>query len=113
MALLSDVYGWFFFVLYKIPTTHDHDDTSRHFRGEPELIWFNLREEAIVYINDNSYVLRDSEYPYKNMHIFTDIRWSQLVNIENQLKYKKKKKNKKLNFIQKFWWLLYHMRKYH
>lgn len=40
-------------------------------RGGRPVLWHNMREEPVIYINGKPFVLREVERPYKNMREYT------------------------------------------
>ncbi|XP_050236366.1 uncharacterized protein LOC126686370 [Mercurialis annua] len=50
-----------------------------------QVIWFNLREEPVVYINGRPFVLRDVERPFSNLE-YTGINRSRVEEMEARLK---------------------------
>ena len=38
-------------------------------RAQPTALWFNMREEVVVYINGQPFVLREDGRPFKNMQV--------------------------------------------
>ncbi|KAI5192229.1 hypothetical protein NECID01_1854 [Nematocida sp. AWRm77] len=51
-----------------------------------DIIWMNLREEPVVYINDFPYVLRDKTTPFSNIRSFVGISAHSLEEMEERLK---------------------------
>lgn len=49
-------------------------------------LWVNLREEPVVYLNNRPFVLRDLEYPFRNMVDFKGVHAQRLADIEGRLK---------------------------
>ncbi|XP_065859945.1 uncharacterized protein [Euphorbia lathyris] len=50
-----------------------------------QVLWFNLREEPVVYINGRPFVLRDVERPFSNLE-YTGINRSRVEQMESRLK---------------------------
>ena len=50
-----------------------------------KIIWTNLREEPVLYINTKPFVLRNYEKPYKNIE-YTGIGTERIESVENRLK---------------------------
>jgi len=50
------------------------------------ILWYNLREECVVYINGSPYVLREELRPYKNLQEYTDIATERVEAMEIRLK---------------------------
>lgn len=50
------------------------------------IIWINLREEPLIYINDTPYVLRDQYFTLRNINSYSGITPPRLEMIENRLK---------------------------
>ncbi|KAL6070801.1 Paladin [Balamuthia mandrillaris] len=50
------------------------------------VIWVNLREEPMIYINGKSYVLRDMDHPFRNMTMVQGIDATRLEEMEERLK---------------------------
>ena len=48
-------------VLNRIRQEHDQK------LPQPHILWINLREECVIYINGHPYVLREAEKPMKNI----------------------------------------------
>ena len=49
-------------------------------------LWYNMREEPVVYINGRPFVLREEERPFKNMQEYTGIDARRLEQMESRLK---------------------------
>jgi len=49
--------------------------------------WINLREEPIVYLNNRPYVLREFEYPFRNLLDFNGIVGERINEIEELIKH--------------------------
>lgn len=45
-------------------------------RGHRPVLWHNMREEPVIYINGKPFVLREMERPYKNMLEYTVMLFS-------------------------------------
>ncbi|KAJ8748544.1 hypothetical protein K2173_003445 [Erythroxylum novogranatense] len=54
-------------------------------RKEVQVLWFNLREEPVVYINGRPFVLRDVERPFSNLE-YTGINRYRVEQMEARLK---------------------------
>ncbi|KAJ4847728.1 hypothetical protein Tsubulata_006902 [Turnera subulata] len=52
---------------------------------QPKVLWFNLREEPLVYVNGRPFVLRDVERPFSNLE-YTGINRSRVEEMEARLK---------------------------
>lgn len=50
------------------------------------IVWINLREEPLVYINGVPYVLRDGYFTLRNIKAYSGITASRLELLENRLK---------------------------
>ncbi|KAI5184543.1 hypothetical protein NEHOM01_0218 [Nematocida homosporus] len=50
------------------------------------IIWMNLREEPVIYINSRPYVLRDKQAPFSNIRSFMGISYTRLEEMEMRLK---------------------------
>jgi protein-tyrosine phosphatase len=50
------------------------------------LIWFNMREEPVIYLNGNPYVLREHARPFKNMQEYSNISAARVESMEKRLK---------------------------
>ncbi|XP_047324882.1 paladin-like [Impatiens glandulifera] len=50
------------------------------------VLWHNMREEPVIYINGKPFVLREVERPYKNMLEYTGIDRERVERMENRLK---------------------------
>lgn len=55
-------------------------------RGGCSVLWHNMREEPVVYINGKPFVLREVERPYKNMREYSGIGQERLESMEARLK---------------------------
>lgn len=55
-------------------------------KRQTEVLWINLREEPILYINNRAVVLRDFEEPFQNLQYFRGIRKDRIEEIEWKLK---------------------------
>jgi hypothetical protein len=53
---------------------------------EVDVVWINLREEPIIFINSAPYVLRDAEHPFSNLGSFEGIAPEHLEEMEQRLK---------------------------
>ncbi|XP_071715447.1 uncharacterized protein [Rutidosis leptorrhynchoides] len=53
--------------------------------GRP-VLWHNMREEPVIYINGKPFVLREVERPYKNMLEYTGIERERVERMEARLK---------------------------
>ncbi|KAG2693100.1 hypothetical protein I3760_08G082200 [Carya illinoinensis] len=53
--------------------------------GRP-VLWHNMREEPVIYINGKPFVLREVERPYKNMREYTGIDRERVERMEARLK---------------------------
>lgn len=54
-------------------------------KGRP-VLWHNMREEPVVYINGNPFVLREVKRPFKNMLEYTGIDRERVEKMESRLK---------------------------
>jgi len=54
--------------------------------GKRRVMWFNMREEPVVYINGRPYVLREHSRPFKNMQEYSRISTSRVESMEKRLK---------------------------
>ncbi|EEF47124.1 conserved hypothetical protein [Ricinus communis] len=73
-----------------IPTTEGIRNVLKHIGAQKDgkrvqVIWFNLREEPVVYINGRPFVLRDVERPFSNLE-YTGINRSRVEQMESRLK---------------------------
>ncbi|XP_034904213.1 uncharacterized protein [Populus alba] len=73
-----------------IPTIEGCRNVIKHIRGrkdgkQAQVLWFNLREEPLVYINGRPFVLRDVERPFSNLE-YTGINRSRVEEMEARLK---------------------------
>jgi protein-tyrosine phosphatase len=50
------------------------------------VVWMNLREEPVIYLNNRPFVLREIDFPYHNMSDFSGIDAQRLAAIESRLK---------------------------
>lgn len=48
--------------------------------------WINLREEPVIYVNNRPFVLREHDFPFRNMVDFQGIDARRLAQIEDRLK---------------------------
>ncbi|KAL8544739.1 hypothetical protein ACS0TY_005100 [Phlomoides rotata] len=55
-------------------------------KGGRPVLWHNMREEPVVYINGKPFVLREVERPYKNMLEYTGIDCERVERMEARLK---------------------------
>ncbi|KAG0482268.1 hypothetical protein HPP92_010352 [Vanilla planifolia] len=55
-------------------------------RGSRPVLWHNMREEPVIYINGKPFVLREMERPYKNMLEYTGIDRDRVERMEARLK---------------------------
>ncbi|KAG0482267.1 hypothetical protein HPP92_010351 [Vanilla planifolia] len=58
---------------------------ARQNRKQKKILWHNLREEPVVYINDRPFVLRDVEKPFSNLE-YTGINRARVEQMEARLK---------------------------
>jgi protein-tyrosine phosphatase len=56
-----------------------------HGKDRP-ILWINLREEPVIYINKRPYVLRESDFPLRNMAIYSGVASSSLESMESRIK---------------------------
>ena len=71
------------------PTLIGFEQVLKHVwetNAEAKIIWVNLREEPIVYINGTPYVLRDQYFTLRNIKSYTGITQSRLELLEARLK---------------------------
>ncbi|XP_037496180.1 paladin isoform X2 [Jatropha curcas] len=73
-----------------IPTTEGIRNVLKHIGAQKDgrraqVLWFNLREEPVVYINGRPFVLRDVERPFSNLE-YTGINRSRVEQMEARLK---------------------------
>ncbi|DBA95417.1 TPA: hypothetical protein ACH3X3_013289 [Trebouxia sp. C0006] len=54
-------------------------------QGQRRVMWFNMREEPVIYINGNPYVVREANKPFANLE-YTGIDRSRVEDMENRLK---------------------------
>lgn len=54
--------------------------------GESKIVWINLREEAVVYINGEPFVLRDVSRPFENISSFRGMSDEGVERLERRLK---------------------------
>ena len=59
---------------------------ENHFADSEKLIWVNLREEPLIYINGIPYVLRDQYLTIRNTNTYSGITPSRLETFETRLK---------------------------
>ncbi|KAH9319094.1 hypothetical protein KI387_020863 [Taxus chinensis] len=55
-------------------------------KGGRPVLWHNMREEPVIYINGKPFVLREVERPYKNMLEYTGIDRERVERMEARLK---------------------------
>ncbi|XP_027365720.1 paladin-like isoform X2 [Abrus precatorius] len=55
-------------------------------KGGRLVLWHNMREEPVIYINGKPFVLREVERPYKNMLEYTGIGRERVEKMEGRLK---------------------------
>ncbi|CAJ2628923.1 unnamed protein product [Trifolium pratense] len=55
-------------------------------KGGRPVLWHNMREEPVIYINGKPFVLREVERPYKNMREYTGIGRERVEKMEARLK---------------------------
>ncbi|KAL5700463.1 hypothetical protein ACHQM5_025902 [Ranunculus cassubicifolius] len=55
-------------------------------KGGCPILWHNMREEPVIYINGKPFVLREVERPYKNMLEYTGIDRERVERMEARLK---------------------------
>ncbi|KAM0939392.1 putative protein-tyrosine phosphatase [Dioscorea sansibarensis] len=55
-------------------------------KGGRPVLWHNMREEPVIYINGKPFVLREVERPYKNMLEYTGIDRDRVERMEARLK---------------------------
>ncbi|WOL11986.1 paladin [Canna indica] len=55
-------------------------------KGGHSVLWHNMREEPVIYINGKPFVLREVERPYKNMLEYTGIDRERVERMEARLK---------------------------
>ncbi|CAL1398805.1 unnamed protein product [Linum trigynum] len=73
-----------------IPTVEGIRNVIKHIRAKKDgkraqVLWFNLREEPLMYINGRPFVLRDVERPFSNLE-YTGINRSRVEQMEARLK---------------------------
>lgn len=51
-----------------------------------EVLWFNMREEPVVYVNGLPFVLREQQRPMKNLQEYAGIDAERLERMEARLK---------------------------
>jgi protein-tyrosine phosphatase len=72
-----------------MPSVHGISNVLRQI-GEAqfpkEFIWVNLREEPVIYINSQPYVLRNAETPMRNLTLYEGITGDQLEKMEVRFK---------------------------
>ncbi|GKU98379.1 hypothetical protein SLEP1_g11390 [Rubroshorea leprosula] len=80
----SHVHGVAIPTIIGIRNVLNHVGTQRDGK-ETKFLWFNLREEPVVYINGRPFVLRDVERPFSNLE-YTGINRNRLEQMEARLK---------------------------
>ncbi|PKA51507.1 hypothetical protein AXF42_Ash002873 [Apostasia shenzhenica] len=73
-----------------IPTMHGIRNVLMHIGArqngkQKKVLWHNLREEPVVYINNRPFVLRDVERPFSNLE-YTGISRARVEQMESRLK---------------------------
>ncbi|XP_054802263.1 uncharacterized protein LOC129306004 isoform X2 [Prosopis cineraria] len=73
-----------------IPTTDGIQNVLKHIGAQiggrrAQVLWINLREEPVVYINGRPFVLRDVERPFSNLE-YTGINRERVEQMEDRLK---------------------------
>ncbi|XP_021769913.1 paladin-like isoform X2 [Chenopodium quinoa] len=73
-----------------IPTIDGIRNVLKHIGAQPDkkrthVLWINLREEPVVYINGRPFVLRDVERPFSNLE-YTGINRDRVEDMESRLK---------------------------
>ncbi|KAI9087238.1 hypothetical protein K1719_030873 [Acacia pycnantha] len=73
-----------------IPTIDGIQNVLKHIGGQiggrrAQVLWINLREEPVVYINGRPFVLRDVERPFSNLE-YTGINRERVEQMEDRLK---------------------------
>lgn len=63
----------------------DYISSQRKEGQQAQVLWINLREEPVVYINGRPFVLRDVERPFSNLE-YTGINRVRLEQMEARLK---------------------------
>ena len=53
--------------------------------GGRKVLWHNMREEPVLYINGRPYVVRESDKPFQNLE-YTGIDRSRVEDMETRLK---------------------------
>ena len=53
---------------------------------DASILWINLREEPLIYINNRPFVLREMEHPLSNMGTYSGLSSSRLQDMETRLK---------------------------
>jgi hypothetical protein len=61
-------------------------EQQRGGREGGELLWFNMREEPVVYVNGRPFVLREQACPMKNLQEYAGIDATRLERMERRLK---------------------------
>lgn len=68
-----------------IPTTEGINNILKILKGKYTTVhWISLREEPVIYINGNPYVLRDSSQPFRNLE-YSGISRIAVENMEERL----------------------------
>jgi hypothetical protein len=49
------------------------------------VVWINLREEPVVYINRRPFVLRELDHPFKNLSDFDGMHVKRIEGVEHRL----------------------------
>lgn len=66
------------------PTAEGVISIVKYFKKK--IIWMNLREEPVIYINGRPYVLRDKAAAFNNIRSFVGISYTRLEEMEERLK---------------------------
>lgn len=69
-----------------ITTTSSINTNTNSSSTLPQIYWFNLREEPVVYINKRPFVLREVERPLANISILSGVSSERLEKMEERLR---------------------------
>jgi len=60
--------------------------SARDQKGGVKVMWFNLREEPVIYIGGRPFVLRNADHPFQNLNLFAGITPARALQMERRLK---------------------------
>jgi hypothetical protein len=68
------------------PTTFGVKNVLKFLSSPGRCVWINLREEPVIYINGQPFVLRDKSFPFKNITSFKGISFKNVEEMEKRIK---------------------------